>query len=216
MSFVQETGAAVVTHERQAADAGAHQPAKQAPLTEKLSALLGCVFGYIFLALALLVTIEAAARKLFGFSLQGADELGGYALAVGSTLAMCVALIERSHIRIDLIHFHLPRLFQVFLNWLSTVLLAGFALLLLYVCATILRETVEYGSTAPTPWATPLVWPQSLWYAGLVAFALLAVGMALHATWLTWHGRYDRLNRRYGPKVAQEELQEELDDLNRR
>ena len=50
---------------------------------KKLSTLLGGIFGYIMLALAAVVTVETLGRKLFNFSLQGADELGGYALAVG-------------------------------------------------------------------------------------------------------------------------------------
>jgi TRAP-type C4-dicarboxylate transport system permease small subunit len=214
MNTLHDAGIAPVAPARQSH--GAQEGAKQPALTERISKLCGCIFGYIFLVLAVLVTIEAAGRKLFGFSLQGADELGGYALAVGSTLAMCVALIERSHIRIDLIHFLLPKGVQVFLNWVSALLIAGFALLLTYVCSSIVSETVEYGSTAPTPWATPLIWPQSLWYGGLVVFAVMAIAMAVHASWLMWQRRFDKLNRRYGPKVAQDELEEELEDLNRR
>ena len=71
----------------------------------KLSTAFAVIFGYVFLALSGLVTFETVSRKVFGFSIQGADELGGYALAVGSALAFSVALIERSHIRIDLVHF---------------------------------------------------------------------------------------------------------------
>jgi hypothetical protein len=37
-------------------------------------------------------------------SLQGADELGGYALAVGSTIAFSLALMGRNHIRVDVFH----------------------------------------------------------------------------------------------------------------
>jgi TRAP-type C4-dicarboxylate transport system permease small subunit len=182
----------------------------------RLVTLLSCLFGYMFLALSALVTTETIARKLFNFSFQGADELGGYALAVGSSLAFSIALIGRNHIRIDLLHQHFPRILQALLNWLSMMLLAAFGLLLSWVCLTIVQDTMEYKSTAPTPWATPLIYPQSLWYAGLLVFAVIAVGFAGRATVLFASGRIGELNREFHPKGAMEELEEEIEDLSLR
>src|SRR3546814_4708567 len=81
-----------------------------------LSSLLACIFGYMMLALSIVVTVETIGRKLFDFSLQGADELGGYALAVGSSIGFSAALIERAHIRVDLFHGLLPRPLRILLN----------------------------------------------------------------------------------------------------
>jgi len=53
--------------------------------------------------------------------------------------------------RIDVFHEHLPRLLQTALNWLSSVLMAGLASVLAWVCYQVVVETVEYGSTAQTP-----------------------------------------------------------------
>ena len=63
------------------------------------------------------------------------------------------------------------------------------------------------------PWATPLIIPQSVWYAGLVIFALVAIGYAVRATVLLATHRIDTLNRDFHPKSAKEELKEELDDM---
>ena len=52
-------------------------------MKDRIENLLATVFGGIFLALSVVVTVETLSRKLFNVSLQGADELGGYALAVG-------------------------------------------------------------------------------------------------------------------------------------
>lgn len=182
----------------------------------KLSNVLACLFGYLMLALALIVTFETIARKLLGFSLQGVDELGGYALAVGSSLAFAAATVERGHIRIDLFHLMLPRTAQALLNWLSVLLIAAFALLLMKYCAGVLSETIEFNSTAPTPWATPLIWPQALWYAALALFAIVAVVLALHATYAFVTGRWGLLAQLYGPKLADEEIRDEIEDLGRR
>lgn len=183
---------------------------------KRFESTLANIFGIIFLALSVVVTIETISRKVFTFSLQGADELGGYALAVGSTLAFSLALMGRNHIRVDVFHEFFSRRFQAALNWFSITMIALFALVIALVSIKVLRETVEYGSTAQTPWATPLIYPQSVWYAGFILFMLVAVGYAMRATYLLFSGRIDELNVEFHPKSAKEELKEELEDLEHR
>jgi TRAP-type C4-dicarboxylate transport system permease small subunit len=183
---------------------------------ERVETVLATVFGMVFLGLAALVTVETASRKLFNVSLQGADELGGYALAVGSTIAFSLALMGRNHIRVDVFHELLPRKTQAALNWLAIVSLAVFALFIDYVALKVVVDTMQYRSTAQTPWATPLIYPQAVWYAGLVIFSLVASGYAVRATWLLFTGRTDEVLHEFQPKSAKEELKEELDDLAQR
>lgn len=192
---------------------GAAAPAKPADLKTRIETVLATVFGTIFLGLAAIVTVETLARKLFNISLQGADELGGYALAVGSTIAFSLALMGRNHIRVDVFHERFPPRAQALLNWISIVLLAAFALFIAWVAFKVIGDTMAYRSTAQTPWATPLIIPQGVWYAGLVIFALVACGFALRATRLLLAGDIARLNSDFHPKSAKEELKEELDDL---
>lgn len=183
---------------------------------EHIEAVLAWVFGTIFIALAAVVTVETLSRKLFNVSLQGADELGGYALAVGSTIAFSLALMGRNHIRVDVFHELFPRRLQAFLNWFAITSMAAFGVFVAWVATKVIADTLAYGSTAQTPWATPLIWPQSVWYAGLVIFALVASGYALRATVLLARGRIEALNADFHPKSAKEELKEELDDLAHR
>jgi TRAP-type C4-dicarboxylate transport system permease small subunit len=178
--------------------------------------LLAWVFGAIFLALSVVVSVETLARKLFDFSIQGADELGGYALATGSVIAFSLALVGRNHIRVDVFHERFPRRMQAVLNVLSYVLLAAFAVLLAFVAFKVVADTLAYRSTAPTPWQTPLIWPQGVWYAGLVVFALVTVGYAARAVWLLVRGDVDRINHDFQPKSAKEEVKEELEDFAQR
>jgi TRAP-type C4-dicarboxylate transport system permease small subunit len=182
----------------------------------KIEIVLAWIFGTIFLVLSFAVTIETISRKAFNFSLQGVDELGGYCLAIGSTIAFCLALVGRNHIRVDVFHDLFSRRVKAALNWLSIVGLAAAAVLLVAVSLRVVRDSLEYGSTAQTPWATPLIYPQSLWYLGLILFMLLAVGFAARATWLILKGRIDELNVEFHPKSAKEELKEELDDFAQR
>ena len=183
---------------------------------KRVETFLSCIFGYMFIALSFFVTAETILRKVANFSFQGADELGGYALAVGSALAFTIALISRSHIRIDILHQHLPRYVQAVLNWVSAVLLAGFGILLAKVTYKVVVDTMEYQSTAPTPWATPLIYPQGLWFITLCIFCGVAILYALKASKLIFSGRIEQLNEDFHPKGAMEELSEEIQDLSLR
>jgi TRAP-type C4-dicarboxylate transport system permease small subunit len=174
------------------------------------------LFGAALVGLSVFVSIETIARKAFNFSFQGADELGGYVLAVGSSLAFFVALVDRAHIRIDVLHVRFPQKLQATMDWLSIVSIAGLGLFMIYVGRIVIVDTLSYGSTAATPWATPLIYPQSAWYAALCLFALMALYLAGRATWLFVSGRRDQLLSEFHPKGTIEELEEELSDLENR
>jgi TRAP-type C4-dicarboxylate transport system permease small subunit len=201
---VIEAGAASVSH------------GGTSTMRDRIESTLANIFGAIFLVLSVVVVIETVSRKVFNISLQGADELGGYALAVGSTIAFSLALMGRNHIRVDVFHEMFPRGVQAALNWLSIVSLAVLGIFIAWVAFKVIGDTRQYGSTAQTPWATPLIWPQGVWFAGLVTFALVALGYAVRATTLLFSGRVDTLNRDFHPKSAKEELKEELEDLAHR
>ena len=185
-------------------------------MKDRIESLLATVFGVIFLVLSVVVGVETLSRKVFNISLQGADELGGYALAVGSTIAFSLALMGRNHIRVDVFHGKFPRALQAVLNWLSIVALAVLGIFIAWIAWKVIADTRLYHSTAQTPWATPLIIPRSVRYAGLVAFALVATGYAVRATILLISGRIDELNIDFHPKSAKEELKEELEDLAQR
>lgn len=177
---------------------------------------LGTLFGLIFLALSFVVAVETVMRKAFNVSLQGADELGGYSLAFGATIAFSLALLGRTHIRVDVFHDRLPAALQTFLNWLSIACLAAFAGLLAWLAWFVIQDSREYQSVSQTPWATPLVIPQTAWLLGLIVFAIVSAGYAAYATVLLLRGRSAELNHHFGPRSTREEVDEELEDLKAR
>lgn len=183
---------------------------------QKISYVSSCIFGYLCIALSVFISVEVILRKIFSTSLQGADELGGYVLAITSSIAFCVALIGNNHIRIDLVHYKFPEKMQALLNWAAKLSILFLAILLAYASFGVLLETVNYGSTAPTPWATPLKYPQIFWCVGLVLFSLLALYYVYSATRLLLLGRWDDLRILFQPKGSGDEIKEELEDLNKR
>ena len=180
---------------------------------EKIAATL---FGTVFVLLSFAVAVETSMRKVFNVSLQGVDELGGYALAVGASLAFTLALVSRAHIRIDLIHDRLPQGPRMLLNVLAMLTITATALLFLAMAFYSLRDSIDLNSTAQTPWATPIKYPQMVWFACLALFAAVASGYGVRVLWLAFTGRGEILVRDYSPRGAKEELKEELDDAKAR
>lgn len=174
------------------------------------------IFGLLLLGLSFFVSLETLSRKIFNHSFQGADELGGYILAVCGSLSFTVALIERGHVRIDFIHDHLPEKTKAVLNWLTTLAMCGLGWFFVRYCYPVIRDTLDYGSTAATPWATPLIYPQSLWFAALSIFFVASLWLALLSTWTIFNGSARDVNLAFGPKGASEELKEEIEDLGQR
>ncbi len=155
------------------------------------------ICGYLLLALSLLVGVEVISRKLFGFSLQGADELGGYVLAITGAVGFSYALICRAHTRIDVFLTRMPKAVQTILNLVAMFSITAFAVFMAWQAASAFAETLEYGSIANSPLATPLWIPQSIWLGGLLIFAVISATMSVWAAYLLiWQN--DDFNNEYG------------------
>jgi TRAP-type C4-dicarboxylate transport system permease small subunit len=178
--------------------------------------LSSIIFGLMMLALSAAIVVETIIRKLFSISLGGIDELSGYAIAIGAPLAFAVTLVEQSHIRINLLQMRMPLKARAVLNALSALSLAFLAAVLFVFTVYTVVDTRTYGSIAQTPWATPLVYPQSLWLLAMTAFAIVAVVLAIQAVFLLVRADWKALDQKFSPETAADELKAELEDLGRR
>lgn len=176
----------------------------------------GIVFGTVMIALSVTIVAEILLRKFFSFSLGGVDELGGYAVAVVAPLAFLVAAADSAHIRINLLHSRLPMRLRAVLNLAAAISLTLLALFLLYFTIQTVMETLEYRSIAQTPWATPLIYPQSVWLAAMGVFALGMLIICARALALLFKGEWKALDLRYGPESVSDEVLAELEDLKKR
>lgn len=183
---------------------------------KRFEALAAAAFGLVFLGLAIAVAIETVARKFFNISLQGVDELGGYCLAIGGALSFAVALVSRAHIRIDIVHERLAKPLRVGLNLISVLALAATAAALLWMAWISLSDSILFGSTSQTPWATPLQYPQWLWVAALAIFVAVTLLQLARAFGLLARRRTDWIDREFSPRGSKEELAEELEDIKQR
>lgn len=170
---------------------------------------LAYVCGYALLGLAFLIIFEIFARRLFGYSLQGVDELGGYIVAVTGTFSFAYCLIERGHTRIDIVLNRVPGRGRAMLNTLAIVMAAGAALFMTWYGWRALADSIAFNSRSATPLQTPTWIPQSLWFAGLIVFTITALVMALHAAILSMRDP-EHTNRDYGPASVEEEVEREM------
>lgn len=173
---------------------------------------IGC--GYACLGLCFLIGFEILSRKLFGYSVQGVDEIGGYVLAVTGVVGFAYALLHRLHTRIEILMVHMSTTFQAILNTVAAVMLAGFAFFMAFRAWVALSESIEFGSRASTPLQTPLWIPQSIWFGGLCLFALVGAIMALHTLILLGSDRR-LLNQTYGPPSLDDEIEEQMAEAER-
>jgi TRAP-type C4-dicarboxylate transport system permease small subunit len=183
---------------------------------KRFESFAAAVFGLLFLLLAVAVATETITRKVFNYSLQGVDELGGYILAVGAALSFAVALVSRAHIRIDIVHEHFPRFMRIALNLASALALLVCAAALTRMAWIAWSDSVLFASTAQTPWATPLRYPQALWLAAMGIFLAVAVLQILRMIVVAARDGVERIDKDYSPRGSKEELEEELQDIKAR
>ena len=169
--------------------------------------LIGILGGYACFGLSCLIVIEILARKLFNFSLQGVDEIGGYVVAVTGTFGMALAAVERAHTRIDVLLLRLPKHVQAGLNLLSYVALGVGAAFMAYMGWRTLSDSLLFGSVSSSPLQTPLWIPQSLWLAGLVVFGLAALWTALRGLYAL-RGGLAAADRVLAPPTIAEEIEQ--------
>lgn len=187
-------------------------------IADRVVTMAALAAGYALLAQAAMTAVEIVARKLFSFSFQGVDELGGYGLAITASLGFGFATLHRAHTRVDiLLRVLAPRLRAVLHVMASTVLLF-IALCMLWYSQSSLGETLLYGSVANSPLQTPLWIPQTLWLAGFVVFTASAAIMAFRAAALLYRGEIAILDREFGPPSLEDEISpfEEPSDTGRK
>ncbi len=154
--------------------------------------------GWALMAICFATVYDIVARRLFGHSVQGVNEVGAYLLAIVSAFGFSSALLQKAHTRVDFLFPYMPRIVASTLNMVAMVTLAMLAVLSAWYAWGVLDETLLFDSRASTPLQTPMWIPQGLWLAGLGVFAGVACACAVHALILFVTDR-DELDALYGP-----------------
>jgi len=137
--------------------------------------------GGLMILTSVLIAIEVVLRKLFSISIGGSDELSSYVLAIGCSWAFGFALMEKAHIRIDILYSRFSERFRIVLDLFSLVIFICYAVPLIYFSGLVFQTSFVKNSTANTPLQTPLWIPQGIWFLGLVVF-LITMGVLFIAS----------------------------------
>jgi TRAP-type C4-dicarboxylate transport system permease small subunit len=150
-------------------------------LAERLARHAVWYAGGLMLASAFVVALDVLLRKLLLVSLGGADELSGYAFAIGTAWSLSFTLLQRANVRVDALYMHLPAAVRAWLDLLAMVALGVFVGVLTWQAWTVLETSIAFDARATTPLQTPLWIPQVLWLAGLALFAFTWLPLFLRA-----------------------------------
>jgi TRAP-type C4-dicarboxylate transport system permease small subunit len=176
-----------------------------------LGTLMGYVAGWGFIACAAFITFDVIARRFFGFSSQATTELTGYALAFGISWALAHALIQRAHIRIDVLINHLPEPLRIPMHLLSLAALAVFMGFIAKGAWDLVDESILFRATDISVLRTPLWIPQGLWAFGIVVFLVLILLMLFETTLLMLAGRGREAEALVHSRTYEEEAAEALE-----
>ena len=155
------------------------------------------VTGAMLLACAGFVLLDIVMRRL-GSSLGGTEEIAGYAMAIATAWGMAYALLELSHVRIDLLRAKTGPRVRAAADILSMAVLSATVVFIAIQCWPILERSLANGSRANTPLATPLHWVQIPWFAGWVWFAVVSWTLTLLSLSMILRGRLAETERVIG------------------
>jgi TRAP-type mannitol/chloroaromatic compound transport system permease small subunit len=165
--------------------------------------------GGLILASALLVTADVASRKLLSVPIGNADELSGYAFAIGCAWAFAFALLRRVNVRVDVVYARLPVRLCAVLDVLALVALGVFVALLSRYAFEVAQQSWQRGALSNTQLKVPLWIPQSLWAAGLALFMATLALMLLRAATALVTGDWQAVQSLFGARSIQEDADEE-------
>ena len=174
------------------------------------------VGGVLILLAAILIGIDVVMRKFLSASIGGADELAGYALALGTAWSLAAALVERAHIRIDSLYVLLPRRLRFLLDVAGLVLFVAFFGLVAWHGWSVVAQSWTAGSRSQSALQTPTVIPQFIWLVGLAGFVAIGSVLLVHALVLAWRSEHAAVAKAISTRSAEEEVADEIRDLMER
>lgn len=175
------------------------------------ASLVGVWFGggLVILA-AFLIGVDVVIRKLLSLSVGGADELAGYALAIGTTWSLGFTLLHRAHIRIDSLYVRFPGPLRATLDIAGLVgFVAIFGMVARYGWDMFV-DSASMDARSLSRLSIPLAIPQLLWLGGLALFLLVSSVLLVNAVAALATGDVATVQRIAGSRSIKEEIEDEL------
>lgn len=138
---------------------------------DKLNAFVGKYSIWLIFAATFVSAANAIVRKVFDTSSNAFLEVQWYLFAWSFLIAAGFTLLQREHVRIDVLNSRLPKKVQLWIEILGLIFfLTPICILVLWLCIPMLGEKFATGEMSPNPGGL-LRWP--VWAALPVGFVLL-------------------------------------------
>lgn len=180
----------------------------------RVSQIAVWVGGSMMLFAAFMVSADVLSRRLFGITMAGSDEVSGYLFAVSTALAFPYALLHRANVRIDAVYVFLPQAIRTLLDIVGVSLLGLFAGVVTWRAGLTLEVTWQNGAHSITPLQTPLILPQSFWFAGWILFCACIALVLLGLVSAALSGNAAKANRLAGAPSVDDEVEGETAGLD--
>ena len=184
-------------------------------VAEGISRVGAVVGGAMLLVASILICIDITTRYFFAWTLGGADELSGYALAISSAWGLSAALLTRSHIRIDTVYVRVGPRLRAVLDLASIAAFVFFFSLITYYGWGVLQQSWQSDSHSLSEIQMPLIVPQGLWVAGLAFFVLVSALLFVRGLKAFLANDLNALFALIGSKSAVAEAEEEVINVER-
>jgi TRAP-type mannitol/chloroaromatic compound transport system permease small subunit len=178
-------------------------------LADRIALRAVWIGGALLLAAAALVSVDVTIRKLFRLSVGGADELSGYAFAIGVAWAFPFALLRRANVRIDALYQHMPARIAAALDLVALVALAVFVTVLTRYAWEVVAGSWNLGALSNSQLKMPLWIPQGLWFLGLALFFATTAMLTLRTALALVSGDLATVRKYAGARSIQEEAADE-------
>jgi TRAP-type C4-dicarboxylate transport system permease small subunit len=179
-------------------------------IAEGISRVGAIAGGAILLIASIAICIDITMRYLFAWTIGGADELSGYALAISSAWGLSAAVLTRSHIRIDTVYVRVKSRLRAALDLVSLATFIFFFSLITYYAWGVLKQSWISDSHSLSEIQMPLIVPQSLWVLGLAFFVAVSTLLFVRGLRFLVKGDLDSLFALIGSKSAVAEAKEEV------
>ncbi|MHA2936876.1 TRAP transporter small permease subunit [Vibrio sp. RC27] len=164
---------------------------------KRINDWVAVIAGVALLAGVCLICIEILMRAM-NIHFSGSEEISGYLMASISSWGISYALNNRAHVRIDILRDKANSSIRCLFDLISIASVSFVGIYVSTKAVSVIEKSYRSGALANTALETPLLIPQSIWFAGWVWFAisstlLFVIGFSLFLT-----QRFDKANEVIG------------------
>ncbi len=176
--------------------------------------------GMMLFAAALIVTAEVLLRKGAGallgtsFLFSGSDEISGYLFAVGTSLSLAHVLVNRGHVRIDVLYIQFDARARAIMDIIALLVMGIFVAALLERAIDVATTSYVEQIRSNTQLRIPLAWSQMPWAFGIALFFLAILVALIRSLVALAHADWLEVNRISGVATTEEEIEAELKGLD--